>query len=287
MPHKEYKIGINASKERVWFALWDPYHYSKWNSVFCEGSYAITNHWEQGSRVHFLSPQGNGMYSTVTENKMPEKMSFTHIGKLKDFQEMPLDDEAKKWTGGQEKYLLSHDNGITTLTVRVDVFDMFIDFFDASFPKALDLVKQLSEDFKITVETSVNRNIQACWNAWNNPSDIIRWNSASQDWHTTKAENDLAIGGKLFYRMEAKDGSMGFDFVAYYTSISLHRSIAYSMADGRKASLEFNADGNGTSLTECFEPEGDNPFDLQRQGWQSILNNFKTYVERDYPKTTN
>lgn len=279
MQTREYKIEINATAQQVWFALWDDVHYRNWTSVFCPGSHAITDNWKEGGKVHFLTPEGKGMYSIVSENTPYKKMVFTHIGNIFNYKELPLDEEAKKWTGGKEGYTVSENNGITTLVVTIDVYEKFMEFFDTVFPKALEKVKALAEDFYITVQTTVNASIDKVWEKWNNPNDITKWCIATDTWHTPSAENDLRPGGAFKYRMEAKDGSMGFDFGATYTAIEKNKSIAYGIEGGRKVKILFETDGGTVKITESFEAETENPFEMQRHGWQNILDNFKKYVE--------
>jgi len=131
----------------------------------------------------------------------------------------------------------------------------------------------------ITIEASVNATIEIVWSKWTNPNDIINWNSASDDWHTTKAENDLVIGGKFSYRMEAKDGSFGFDFWGIYTHKITNELIEYTMGDDRKAKVSFVFENGKTNITTIFEAEDENPIEMQQFGWQAILNNFKKYAE--------
>lgn len=131
----------------------------------------------------------------------------------------------------------------------------------------------------ITVQTTVNVPVEKAWKVWNEPEHITKWCTGSPDWHTPRAENDLRIGGKIYSRMEAKDGSAGFDFVGTYTDVQLHRAIAYSMEDGRKVTIAFSTDGKTTTLVETFDAENENPIELQGEGWQTILNNFKTHIE--------
>lgn len=131
----------------------------------------------------------------------------------------------------------------------------------------------------LTIEALVNAPIETVWKAWSSPEDIVKWNSASDDWHTTKAENDLRAGGKFLSRMEAKDGSFGFDFSGIYTHVKPHELIAYTLDDGRKVSVHFTSEGLSTRIRSEFEPENQNPEDMQQAGWQAILNNFKTYIE--------
>ncbi len=135
------------------------------------------------------------------------------------------------------------------------------------------------ETTKITISAIINAPIEIAWNTWTNPNDIIRWNTASDDWHTTKAENDLRTGGKFSYRMEAKDGSMGFDFAGIYESVIPHQHITYSMGDGRKVTIDFSAENNKTNVVETFEAEPTHSPELQQSGWQAILNNFKKEAE--------
>jgi uncharacterized protein YndB with AHSA1/START domain len=132
---------------------------------------------------------------------------------------------------------------------------------------------------KITVETAVKANLNAVWNAWNNPEDIKRWNAASDDWHTPRASVDLREGGKFSARMEAKDGSAGFDFEGTYTRIVPRKLIEYRMDDGREVSVEFSQEAGRVRVRETFDAESQNPAELQRQGWQAILDNFARHVE--------
>lgn len=132
---------------------------------------------------------------------------------------------------------------------------------------------------KITVETTVNVTVEKAWEHWTNPQHITKWNHASDDWHTTKAENDLRVGGKFSSRMEAKDGSFGFDFSGVYNDIKIYELIAYTMDDGRTNKITFISKDSQTQVIETFDAENENPIELQRGGWQAILDNFKKYVE--------
>lgn len=132
---------------------------------------------------------------------------------------------------------------------------------------------------KITVQTSVNAPIEKVWKYFTSPEHITKWNFAADTWHTPKAENDLRVGGKFNYRMEAKDGSFGFDFWGIYNEIITNQRIAFTMGDDRKAEINFINNGNETTLMETFEAETENPVELQQSGWQAILDNFKKHVE--------
>jgi uncharacterized protein YndB with AHSA1/START domain len=135
------------------------------------------------------------------------------------------------------------------------------------------------EKQKITIEATVLAPVTKVWNWWSEPKHIVKWNNASDDWHTTRAENDLRVGGKFLSRMEAKDGSFGFDFWGIYEEVKNNEAIAYTMGDGRKARVVFSATDTETKVVTTFEAETENPIELQRGGWQAILNNFKKYVE--------
>lgn len=132
---------------------------------------------------------------------------------------------------------------------------------------------------KITVESTIAAPVENVWRAWTTPDDIKQWNAASDDWHTTNATVDLRVGGAFSSRMEAKDGSMGFDFAGTYTKIVKHELIEYSLEDSRLVQIEFAAGHNGVTVRETFEAESTHSVEQQRQGWQTILNNFARYVE--------
>lgn len=132
---------------------------------------------------------------------------------------------------------------------------------------------------KITVESTVNAGRNQVWDAWNNPADIEQWNAASDDWHTTHSRVDLREGGKFVSRMEAKDGSAGFDFEGTYTRIVPHEVIEYRMSDGREVEVDFGERGGAILVTVTFDAEHENSPEMQRQGWQAILDNFVRHVE--------
>lgn len=276
MKTSSFKTIIKATSQTVWFVLWDDYHYRQWTSVFSEGSYAKTDQWKKGSRVHFLSQEGNGMYSEVAENEPNKKMVFRHLGEIKNGIEEPGN---QAWAGAMEGYELKEENGLTTLTANMDMTEDFEAYFSKTIPLALERVKDLSENFFISVQTTVNHPVSSAWDTWNNPDDIIQWCTATETWHTPKASNDLTVGGKYFYRMEAKDGSMGFDLIGIYSHIEPKKQLEYSMEDGRKVKIFFSEKNGQTTILEQFQPENQNSLDLQRAGWQAILDNFKKHCE--------
>jgi uncharacterized protein YndB with AHSA1/START domain len=131
----------------------------------------------------------------------------------------------------------------------------------------------------ITIQTVVKAPEGKVWQLWTEPRHITKWNAASEDWHTPRAENDIRAGGRFSARMEAKDGSFGFDFDGVYDTVIPNKLIEYKLCDGRKVKITFTAKGNETTVTETFDAESENPVELQRTGWQAILDHFKSYAE--------
>jgi uncharacterized protein YndB with AHSA1/START domain len=135
------------------------------------------------------------------------------------------------------------------------------------------------ERTSITVETIVNAPVEKVWNYWNAPGHITKWCQPSDDWHAPYAENDLRVDGQFKTTLAAKDGSLSFDFEGVYTKVQHHKAIEYTIADGRKVKIIFSADGKNTKVVETFETENENPIEMQRGGWQAILDSFKKYTE--------
>jgi uncharacterized protein YndB with AHSA1/START domain len=132
---------------------------------------------------------------------------------------------------------------------------------------------------RITISTLVNKPIDHVWHCWTDPTHIMQWNAASDDWHCPKATNDLRTGGSFSSTMAARDGSFSFDFEGVYDDVQLHKRIAYTMADGRTCEILFTEKDGGTEVTESFDAEGTNPVEMQRGGWQAILDRFKAHAE--------
>lgn len=131
----------------------------------------------------------------------------------------------------------------------------------------------------ITIETLVNAPIEKVWKCWSEPQHITQWNNASDDWYSPQAENNLKEGGTFTTTMAAKDGSVSFDFGGVYTKVEEHQLIEYKINDGRSVQIKFSSNGTQTQVTETFEAEDMHSHELQKEGWQSILNNFKKYTE--------
>lgn len=131
----------------------------------------------------------------------------------------------------------------------------------------------------ITVKCKVEAPIEVVWKLWTTPEHITKWNNASEDWHTPYSENDLKVGGKFKSTMAAKDGTMSFDFEGVYTEVKNHSFIEYKLADDRKVDIYFISLEDGVEIIESFDPENQNSEEMQREGWQAILDNFKKYAE--------
>jgi uncharacterized protein YndB with AHSA1/START domain len=132
---------------------------------------------------------------------------------------------------------------------------------------------------RITVKNTVKAPSKKVWSLWTTPEQIVKWNTPSEDWHTTRAENDLRVGGTFLSRMEAKDGSFGFDFEGTYDEVVPLERIAYTLGDGRKVEVDFKELDGKTEIVNTFDAETQNPIEQQREGWQAILDSFKTYAE--------
>ena len=137
------------------------------------------------------------------------------------------------------------------------------------------------ESNTVTVTSIVDAPIDKVWRLWTEPDHIKQWNHASEDWHTTEAENDLRAGGKFRSRMEAKDKSMVFDFEGVYEEVQINQLIQYRLEDDRKVTISFVSEGEQTKVVETFDAESMNPLELQRQCWQAILDNFAKYVREN------
>lgn len=272
-----FSTTINAPAEKVWFCLWNKANYINWTSVFSEGSHAISD-WNKGSKIHFLSPEGDGMYAIISELIPNEKITFLHQGEVKNHVEQGLNEE---WANSEEGYVLKEDNGITVLNVKLTLDEKWQNFFNDTFPKAIALVKEDAENGTvklITVQTVIDKPLQEVWDKYTKPEHIVNWNFASDDWHCPKAYNEVKTGGQFSHRMESKDGSMGFDFEGTYSEVIPLKKIAYNLGE-RKVWTEFTSFNGKTLVSGNFEPEQTHSIYMQRDGWQTILNNFKKYCK--------
>lgn len=267
-------IDIAATAKKVWQVLWFMDTYKKWTSVFSEDSFYIGS-WQEGTTIQFVNTTGNGMYAVIEKNIPNVLMTIKHQGEIKDGIQT-----ISEWAGAIEQYNLTEQNGITTLQVTMDTTDEMETYFSGTFPKALALIKQIAEQpIPITVQALLHVPVEKAWQYFTTPAHITQWNFAADSWQCPMATNNLSIGGNFDYRMEAKDGSFGFNFIGKHIAIQLHDHIISIMGDGRKLSVQFLNDENGCKVVQVFDAEEQNELALQQGGWQAILNNYKKYTE--------
>jgi len=278
MKDLHFEFSMKADKKKVWDIMLSHGTYEIWTSEFGAGS-TFEGSWDKGSKIKFLGPDGQGMFSEIEENKPYEFVSIKHLGELKDGAE-----SSKKWENAHENYTFTEKDGMTEVKVdALGVPDEFEKMFTDMWPNALKKLKDLAEsENMLTVQTVINAPIDKVWKYWNEPEHITKWAFASDDWQAPRAENDLKVGGKFTTRMEAKDGSAGFDLSGTYTEVEPNLSIGYTMdGDGKRkvwTLFQKQADDK-VKVTSVFEKENENPEEMQRGGWQAILENFKKYVE--------
>lgn len=279
-------IAINAPAEKVWQVLWNDSTRRDWSSAFGRDNILDATAWKEGSRVTVANTRGDGGFGVI-EKIIPNKlMRIRELGWIGQGKELPPDytvtigDKELKWEAGLGEYQLNEIDGGTRLTIEVELGDDWAPMLDGVFKKAVQRIKQLAENTVVlTVRTTVPVSAEKAWQYFNEPEHITKWNAASPDWHSPRATNDLRVNGKFSYRMEARDGSAGFDFEGVYSAVEPHRHFAYEMSDGRKANVRFTENAGSTTIETSFDAESENPLDLQQTGWQSILDNFRQYVQ--------
>lgn len=281
MKQIHFTIEIDAAREKVWEILWSTQSYPQWTRVFNEGSNAEST-WKEGAEIRFITAEGSGMHSVIEVMQLHEQMTFRHKGEVHNFENHPFSEAMGDWTNAIESYTLSETPRGSILRVELSTLEEYLPFFNTVFPQALGIIKMLSEqkEHRITVQATIQKPIDDVWNKWITPNDICQWNAASEDWHTPRAENDVQENGHFNIRMEAKDGSFGFDLKGTYTCVLPSKRLDYFLEDHRKVSVLFSDLGESVVITQTFEPEKENAEELQQFGWQAILNNFKKYCEK-------
>ncbi len=273
---------INASPHVVWSILWEDATYRKWTAVYSEGSYAV-GAFREGSRIHFLGPDGSGIYSDVVRMAPEEQMRFKHIGEIKNFQEQEIA-TGESWYGAIEQYDLEEQESGTLLKMILDTTSSFAEFMKATCPKALARVRTLAETGgtgQIQISTTLEGvSKEKAWNAYTQPLSIEQWNFATEDWHCPRAIADLSEGGRFAYTMAAKDGSNSFDFTGSFTKVDPFDMLNYKLDDGRNVFINFLDENERVHVSVLFDAEDENPAELQREGWQAILDNYARFVQR-------
>jgi len=283
-------ITIQASPQIVWDAVTNVEKYRAWTKAFHEGSY-FEGSWEKGSSIRFLAinakGEKEGMLSEIAESQYPNFISIKHLGLIQNGVDDTTSNAVKEWAPSLENYTITaNENSGSSFVMEMDVIDAYYDMFAELWPKALHLLKEVCEQLytqppSITVTTTIAATKEKVWEHYTNPIQVMQWNFASAEWHCPKATNELVVGGNFCYTMAAKDGSMSFDFIGTFTAIETYKTIAITLADGRKMHLEFSESSGQTLIIETFEAEGINSLVLQQMGWQAILNNFKQQVENN------
>lgn len=282
-------VDINTFPEVIWGAIINPTKYQLWTSVFQEGSY-FEGGWQKGDHIKFLiaDDQGHtkGLYSEIVESDHLNHLSIKHLGLVTDDIVDYTSEEVKKWTPSFENYYLEKLNDeYTRFTVEVDVDDEELTYMNDIWDLGLEKLKEVCENnlgafASINVEVIVEASLHQVWEYWTLPEHIAEWNFASEDWHCPEAINNFFNGGHFVYTMAAKDGSMSFGFAGTYINIDECSYIENQLDDGRMMKVIFDKIGlSQTKVIETFDAENENALDLQKQGWQAILNNFKKFVE--------
>lgn len=280
-------IKINAPIQRVWWAIIDKKLYEQWAETFMKGS-TFEGGWNKGDKIKFIGPNEDGtisgMISEIAESNFPTFISIRHVGMIFNGVEDTTSDQIKAWTPAYENYTLKEENGVTEFVLDMDSNEEYYEMFKEMWPKALAKLKEIVEAIKpakITTTTDVKAPLTKVWNTYTKPDQITKWAFASEDWEAPYAENDVRNGGRFKTHMQAKDKSFEFDFTGTYTNVKEHELIEYIMDDGRSANIQFKDNGDGTvKVTVIFEAEATNPEEMQRGGWQAILDNFKKQAEK-------
>lgn len=284
-------IEIAADQRTVWETVVDPLKYEAWAGNFGKGSY-FEGGWNIGDAIRFLACDDEGrlggVVSRIAESRYPEFISIQHMGIINNGVEDVNSEMAREWSNFFENYHIdSVEEGRTRFTVDMDIGEAYMDTFEDMWPRALDSIKNISEEcYKtpmiITVRALVHRPISEVWSAFTLPEHITGWNYASEDWCCPKAENNPEVGGRFVYTMAAKDGSMSFDFSGTYTEVVSKEQICSTLDDNRSLSVIFKIVPEGVLVEETFTAEGENTLKLQREGWQAILKNFAAYAEAEF-----
>jgi len=284
----QQSIDIYTSREDVWAAIISDKKYRLWTAAFQDGSF-FEGGWQQGEGIKFLIEDEDGyktgMISEIAVSEHLKYISIKHLGLMICGVEDYTSEHANKWAHKYENYRLEKlDELVTRFSVEIDIEEEYSVLFEEQWTLALVKLKAVCEEklaafVSITVETVVDTPLARAWAYWTLPEHVTKWNFASEDWYCPRAFNNLSVGGRFVYTMAALDGSMSFDFSGTYTEVVSGERIINQLDDGRMMNVFFEALGSDqTRVVETFEAEYENSLDLQRGGWQAILDNFKHAV---------
>lgn len=274
----DFSVAIHAPANRVWWAMWNDAHYKQWGTSAVIETVFPMPEWRRGRGASFLNESGDGVFSRITEIEKNERITFTHEYELKNHRDIPLDDLSIEWSHRtSDQYVLTEEAGTTIVDLKMRIEPENEEHFKEVVPKALATLKSVAENFIMICEVNMIGRLPQVWEYWTAPSHIVCWNFARDSWHSPRAVNDLSVGGKFNYRMEAKDGSRGFDFEGIYISVIPQNYIEYALADGRKVKISFSVKDYNVRIVLTFEPENEKRLEEQQERWQAIMDNFKKY----------
>lgn len=282
-------IDIHATKEAIWAAVINENKYKLWTAAFHEGS-RFEGIWQKGSRLKFLAKDANGvdmgMISEVVVFEHLSDIGIKPVGFVGEGQEDYESEALKEWTQTLESYHIEAiAEGVQRFTVTQTIPEEHFKMLNDSWALALVKLKEVCEQdlhpfSKIEISAVIDAAIEDVWTYWTSGEKMVKWNFASDDWHCPQAAVDLRVGGDFTATMAAKDGSFAFDFGGTYTEIVPYKRLVSQIGDGRMIWVDFEVlSPNQVKVVEVFEAEGENSLDMQREGWQAILNNFKKAVE--------
>ncbi len=283
----EIKKEFAAGLELVWDAWTKAELLDKWWAPLPYRNETIYMNFSPGGYWHYvmISPKGEKHYCKAYYQSISTRKAFSYKDAFcneqgEDIQEMP----GMNWTNTFTSHEATTIVEVLLQFESVEALENIIKLgFKEGFTMAIGNLEDLLETIlsrKITVKTKINAHRNKVWSYYNSPEHITRWNFADPSWHCPRAENNMIPGGKYNARMEAKDGSFGFDFEAIYKEINEGKNFRYEFG-GREAKVEFIDDDMHTEVIICFDPENENPLEMQQAGWQAILNNFKDYTEKN------
>jgi len=284
-------IEINAPREVVWAAIINDHKYRLWTAAFEPTSHFVGG-WQKGDKIKFLGSDDQGrQMGMAAEIAASDHLKFIsiHILGLASGDTVDTDSEyARQWAPAFENYHFEAvTDQITKFSVDVDTNEDFFESMNESWTQALLKLKEVCENnlapfAAITVSTDVQAPVDRVWSCWVSPDCVRKWNHASDDWYCPAAQNDLRAGGRFVYKMSAVDGSFAFDFAGTYTEIVPRQKIVSQLDDGRMIIVTFDQTGPDTTrVIETFEAENENSLELQRSGWQAILDNFKQVTSNE------
>ncbi len=287
----ELKQMIKSPVNQVWETIIGKETYPNWTKVF-GGSSEFVGEWKEGEKVYFVgSANGEtaGMVSMIEKLVEGKYISIIPIGMFMGKIENAVISNENEWIGSSESYTLIQDGENTIFELKANIPDEFFYSFSDMWKRGLLRLANLCESGnikKISITTTVNSTIESVWDAWTNPHHITKWAFASDDWESPIAKNEIKNDGKFLTRMQSKaDPNIGFDFTGQYMEVQEKKYINYIIDDGRFVEIIFEEVDCGIKISQTFEAEQENSVELQRAGWQSILDNFKYYVEKNYDAT--